>query len=233
MRFSRTFNFFALTCLFLVGCAPIWFWIPKQYPITAVRVVGLHPHVTEAQLVEGISPYLTGGFFGMDVQALQKGLLEWPWLRTVSVRRVWPSTVVLSLSEHQPVARWNTEGVLDEEGAFIEAPLTQEEAALPLLEGPLVQHDWVWAQYERFNGLLAPLGLHIQQLSLAPWGSWRLVLDNGIEVILGKAEVEARLKNFLAAYRKLGSKQDRIASIDLRYTSGCAVGWKAKQEKLK
>lgn len=66
------------------------------------------------------------------------------------------------------------------------------------------------------------------RLELAQRGSWRFRLDNGMQVILGTHEKKQRLHRFVKAYNQsLKKDQASIAYVDMRYTTGMAVGWKA------
>ena len=72
------------------------------------------------------------------------------------------------------------------------------------------------------------MGLTIQELDLSTNGSWKILLDNGIAVILGKTGLSERMTRFMLAYQhSLQAQSQQIAYIDLRYTNGFAIGWKA------
>jgi cell division protein FtsQ len=53
-----------------------------------------------------------------------------------------------------------------------------------------------------------------------------MILENNLKIVLGTRAVLPRLRSFVRAYDKLISQRpNEIAYIDLRYTSGMAVGW--------
>lgn len=222
---ERKHGVFALGFLFLLGCVAIWYWVPQRYPVQSVQVVGLHEHTSKEQLLQMVSPYLKGGFFRIDVRGLRAHLLEWPWLSQVSVRRIWPATVRIELKEYEPVARWNDTAVTDASGHLIFAPLTEGERTLPLLEGPGAQWVPMWENYARIREIVQKMDRQIVRLSLTPWGSWRVVLDDGMEMIVGKTDIEARLLRFVNVFPYFKAQEAKIAVVDLRYTGGFAVTW--------
>ena len=222
---ERKHGLFTLGFLFLLGCVAIWVWVPGRYPVQSVQVVGSHEHTSREQLLQMVTPYLKRGFFRVDVRDLRQHLLEWPWLSHVSVRRVWPETVRIELREYEPIARWNNTAVVDEKGHLIFAPLTEAEKHLPLLEGPQAQWVSVWEHYRPIQKEVHKIGREVSQLSLAPWGSWRIVLDNQLEIIVGKTDIEARLARFVDVFPFFEAQQANMAVVDLRYTGGFAVGW--------
>jgi cell division protein FtsQ len=95
--------------------------------------------------------------------------------------------------------------------------------------------------YRRHQAALAPLGMSISELRLTPRRSWRMRLDNGMQLALGRLQPDERLARFVALYPRLflasaaGSAQtatDKAAAaaapitpvtVDLRYSDGFAV----------
>ena len=58
-------------------------------------------------------------------------------------------------------------------------------------------------------------------------GSWRIKLENGIVLKIGREHQAKRLKRFMVAYdQSLNEVLDKISVVDLRYTNGFAVKWK-------
>ena len=219
----------AIGLLFLVGCVAIWRWIPSQYPIVSVQLVGEHPHVSQQHISAVVKPYTTAGFLGVNVHSLQANLLKSdPWFQSVEVWRIWPARLLIELHEYKPSVRWNQQKIITKAGILIDAVPTERENALPLLEGPSDRWEEIWSQYQEIQTLFNPKKLKIVELSLAPWGSWRLVLDNGVQVILGRTDIHARVLRFVEASDYLEKKYPPVAYVDLRYANGFAVGWRKK-----
>jgi len=59
---------------------------------------------------------------------------------------------------------------------------------------------------------------------VSPRRAWRLKTDSGLEIALGRKDVEARLKRFAAQYQKISERLGAVpAYVDLRYADGFAV----------
>jgi cell division protein FtsQ len=59
-------------------------------------------------------------------------------------------------------------------------------------------------------------------------GSWSATLQSGVVLRLGTGDILKKMRGFSRMYRaELSAQMDRIAYIDLRYSNGLAVGWKA------
>ena len=80
--------------------------------------------------------------------------------------------------------------------------------------------------------MLAPLGLNVTRLQLSERRAWRMTLNDGLELRLGRDGVERRLQRFVEVYPGVLKQQlARIAAVDLRYTNGFAVQWKPDASK--
>lgn len=200
---------------------------PRTMPIRNVKIHGNYPHVDKIAIQKTILPFLKSGLVNVDLEGLNKALQDLPWVDSVSVTRSWPDKLVVNIIEHSPVAQWNAAGLLDTNG-IIFSPNNSVTEILPILNGPEGQQVSVWQRYQRLNAQLAPLGLKVAQLYLSARQAWNVKLSNGIKIILGRANPELRLQRLVASYPQMvGSHGDDIEYIDMRYTSGMAVKWKA------
>ena len=179
---------------------------------------------------------LTGrGFFNTDVRAVRTAVEAHPWVRRASVKRVWPRTLVVEVTERAPVARWGHELRLMTASAEVFAPVgikplasvppwLDETGALPMLSGPDEFRAMVLQQYQALSRLLEPTGMTLTALSLSPRGSWRLELNHYVVVSAGREDVLNRVRRFTDLYISLPSSESiRIATADLRYPNGIAV----------
>ena len=112
---------------------------------------------------------------------------------------------------------------------------------LPRLSGPEDSSAEVVAAFRRYQAALAPLGMTISELRLSPRRAWRLQLDNGMTLALGREQTDARLARFVALYPRLFGAQPATqnvaaaapgaaptapitpVTVDLRYSDGFAV----------
>lgn len=230
-RLSWQKIYWSLGCLTVVGVIAFgsWFFQANRFPISAVKVVGERQYVSSTTLHNVIFPHIQSGFFSVNVSNLQQQLLLLPWVKKVDVRKVWPGQLVVRISEHKPAAIWNQLFILSFAGEIISPPRKDiDMLALPKFIGPQSKQTEVWQQYLSMEAEISSLHLHILSLELAERGAWQLTLSNGIKVILGTQDISERFKRFVVAYKKEFSRNpDKISYVDLRYTSGMAVGWKS------
>lgn len=192
-------------------------------------VEGRLHHVSVGAVREAVAKQLKGqGFFRVDLDRMQNMVEAMPWVARANVRRSWPHTLVVGVVEQVPVATWDGVGLLNADGKVFVAQAHAIPAALPQLVGPDGASGRVLQTFTEMSAVLENDGLQIRKLTLNPRGGWRLLLDDGIEVRLGRDDMSARLARFARiVVQALNRKLDEINYVDMRYTNGFAVGWKA------
>mgnify|MGYP006203396805 FL=1 len=147
--------------------------------------------------------------------------------------RRWPDGIRIHVREKQPVARWGQVGLISSRGELFAPGAAGGMEGLPVLFGPATKSVHVMEQYRAMNTILRGLGMTIVELELTERMSWFLRLDNGIRLVIDQVDTIEKLQRFAYLYeRQLKPDVDNIASIDLRYRNGVAVGWK-EQKNLK
>ncbi len=198
-------------------------WVLAQ-PIFALRSVDVAApvvHVTQAQVKLVTDRHVRGNFFSVDLEQLRSAFEKLPWVREARVARRWPDTLVVSFSEHVPLARWNDAALLNQQGEVFAAAL---DAPLPHLRGPENSNGEVAHTYLAYQQQLTTVSRKIDELQLSPRRAWRLRLDDGTEIMLGRTEPAARLARFIALYPKLFANPAQApVYVDLRYADGFAV----------
>lgn len=200
---------------------------PILFPIRTVKIVGSNTHIDQTTLRTTILPFVQNGILLLDTANLQDQLQRLPWVYSAAVSRVWPDTLVISLQEQQAIARYNNSALLNVQGELFTLGSTPIPTNLPLFIAPLGQQNLVLQNYQRMLAILTPLALNIAVLNLDVRQSWRLQLNNGIVLLLGKTEPLKRLQSFVTAYPQIvGAKSALVNYIDLRYPQGMAIGYK-------
>jgi cell division protein FtsQ len=207
-------------------------WIMAQpwFALHSIEVKTPVAHVTEAQIRLVAERQVRGTFFTVDLEHVRNSLEKLPWVREARVERRWPDTLVVSLTEHVPFARWNDDALVSETGEVFGAAVSTK---LPRLIGPEGSSAEVVAAYRRYQASLAPLGMTIEELRLSPRRAWRISLDTGMQLALGRMQTDARLARFVSLYPRLfpsSTKDGQAAAVtpaplmaDLRYSDGFAL----------
>ncbi len=199
-------------------------------PLQAVSLQRAPAHVSTAQIEDAARRAVTGNFLTTDIKRAKVVFEQLPWVRSASVRRVWPGFIEVELEEHQAVARWggadNTPSrMVNTHGELFDA---EHDASLPLLVGPDEHAGTMLARFAEWTRTLSPLQRHIQKLAMTRREAWQLLLDDGSRIELGREDekhpLTSRLKRYVttqpAAQREGAS---RIFYADLRYPNGYAI----------
>lgn len=191
------------------------------FPLREVRVTNAVALVSREQVEALIRREIRGNFFTLDLAATRVAFAKLAWVRNVSMRRRWPDRLEVTLEEHVPLARWGNLALVNNHGEVFNAAY---DGDLPLFVGPPEAAREIAMQYEFFRRTLAAIGKAPAQVQVTPRRAWRVRLEGGLTLELGREQVEARLARFVAAYgRTLGRLDRRIDFVDLRYANGFAV----------
>jgi cell division protein FtsQ len=196
-------------------------------PIASITIEGPFQRVTALQIEEAISEELGAGFFTADLEAIRSRIVDLAWIDAASVARRWPGTIAIAVTEQVPAATWGERGLLNTRGELFVDDARHLPAELPRLNGPDDQSSIVARRYLDMREQLIPSGLDLREVDLDPRGAWRMILSNGIEIRLGRRDVDARARLFLdVAADIISSRESEIDFIDMRYSNGFTIGWK-------
>lgn len=207
-----------------------WLLSRPFFQLKTLTVISAPEELGAEQIEYAARTSVTGNFFTVDLDAVRQRMGELPWVYQAEVRRLWPDTLEVRLHPQTAVAYWTSlEGgavqLLNPRGEAFDAVST---APLPALLGPQGMERQLLTQHHAFSATLAPLGAHLVDLSLSARGAWRLKLDNGMVILLGrdqnKASLAQRLGDFVEAWPKVTrNKIVQIDIADLRYQNGFAL----------
>ncbi len=218
--------------------------IPTVLPVEEVRVIGELRFINNDDIQVIVSNGINGGYFTVDLNNLRDQLIQQPWIKDVSLRRRWPASLDVFISEQKPVAYWNSDGYINESGEVFKPAEVVRKLNLPVLNGPEGHHNNVWKFMNVLYQEMALLEFEVVRLDLDERRSWQLVVaeqdevkDPGaevsmIDVKLGRFETEKRLQRFVRILPSLTTEQGlgnsmltdkNIKVIDMRYPNGFAV----------
>jgi len=202
-------------------------WIgAERWPLRTLRVTEGLERVDVARLRQVVAPHAASGFFAIRLDQVQADVARLPWVERVEVRKLWPDVLEVRISEHRPFARWGADRLLSEQGRLFPVEGIEVPEGLPELDGPDARVADVVALYNQAREMFVPGGLSVRRLVLDRRDSWSLVLDNGIEVTIGKQEARLRLQRFARVLPQLLARSAQVLRrADLRYTNGFALEW--------
>lgn len=196
--------------------------------VRRIAISGSLENIDAAQIESRIAPEVGSGFLLADLDAIRRRLEAMPWVHVAQVRRHWPDTIGIHITEQQPVARWGRAGYLNHEGQYFPTADADDSAGLPLLEGPEGSAPELMRRYLRLESMLSPLGLEIARLSADELEQLTVVFDNGVSLSLGNHAFAPRLQRFAVLWER-ELRDHAIEHIDMRYEHGAAVREKETQ----
>lgn len=155
----------------------------------------------------------------IDPAEARAALKALPWVEGVRIAKVYPSKLVVELSERSPFAVWQTGralSVIERDGTVIGGYAADPRlAALPFLvgKGAAEAGAGIVATLSRYSEVAERVRAHIR----VGQRRWDLRLDNGITVRLPEAGVERALDRLIAMQADLGLFERDLAAIDLRF----------------
>ena len=196
-------------------------------PIQSITIDGPFQRVSALQIEEAISHELEAGFLSANLSEIQQQIVSLPWIDQASVGRRWPGKLEISVSEQIPAACWGERGLLNIRGELFVINARHVPAELPRLSGPDGHSSEVAQMYLNIRERLIPLGLDLRSVNLDARGAWQLTLQDGIDIRLGRRNVDERADLFLAVVANMvSSREGDIDFVDMRFNNGFTIGWK-------
>ena len=226
----------------------VWSYLKSSYidnPNYQLRIVKLSPNtvMNEADVVEIGQIPLNTSIFGVEVADVEQRLLARPEVISAVVRREFPATISIELTERVPFAwvecpskqmeaRSRTRGYLiDRHAQLYACPPMQYDAAmvLPVIEvsaedaESLVPGKVIETKAMRRSIQLLEIAEKASDGKLPwidrvqPFTVWAMKVwtRDGIEAVFGLEEHERQMEDLLIAMRHAASKGMQIASINL------------------
>lgn len=195
--------------------------------IMRVEIQGQFVGETRNGLERHAAPWLGRSFFTTDLAEIKRAFEARPWVDSAAVHREWPDRLVVEVREHRPLAYWNDRQLISRTGEVFTVGNRDVAGALPYLRGPEGREREVIDTARAMANQLDAHGLGFAGITLEERGAWVITLANGIDVSLGRDQVEQRFERFLAVYNtRIADRADQVETIDARYTNGIAVRWK-------
>lgn len=196
---------------------------PGFLPVKKVRVQGAFINLT-TDMVLSKAGTIQGGYFNIDVNSVKQNIESLAWVDQAYVRRVWPDTLLITVTEQQALAAWQHRALLNIRGELFYPEQAGFPTDLPQLNGPAGTHGQLLEHYQTMVPMLAETGLNLQEMDMDARRSLTLHFANGLTLLLGREEYYTRLKRFLRVYTKvLHAQMSDLQRVDMRYTNGFTV----------
>jgi len=204
--------------------------------ITFYGCVHQDPH----RLEDAIRGDFPKNLLRIDLQALRDRLEREPWIKSVEIRRILPSELVIHVHERSPTVILEMNGELmlaDDEGLLLDKyDPKYGKLDMPIFKGIVGSSPEEYALHQDENADRVKVGLNmlkeleagssmftrdISEVDLSDRSNIRILLiDDTAELYLGDKDFLKRFSKFkanLPEYKDLKSQYKDIASVDLRY----------------
>ncbi|MFB1015432.1 MAG: cell division protein FtsQ [Alteromonadaceae bacterium] len=205
-------------------------------PVTSLVITGEMPFTVREDILMVVESIDLSNFFQVNVNDVQHQISQLPWIYSVSVRKKWPNELKIYVVDQLPVAQWNGDFLINNEGKAFQADLSRIKSKLPQFYGPEGTEVLALENFTNLNRLLEYSELSIDELVLSERFAWQLTLSDGVLLNLGREDRVKRIQRFMDVYPIIKKKKEdnqQVNYIDLRYDTGIAVGWKTIEAKLR
>lgn len=190
--------------------------IERGLVVREVLVSGRH-ETSRAKLLNAVGLVRGAPILDYDVAQARTRIEKLSWVRTASVRRVLPDTVVVEVVERRPLALWQKDGVfklIDHDGAVIADKNVGRFADLLVVVG-----DGAPLQTASLMEVLDSQPILKERVKAAVWVGdrrWNVRFDNGIDVRMPEGDTAGawmRLAEYERTHRVLARD---VRVLDMR-----------------
>ncbi len=184
---------------------------------------------------QAVESELDGSFFSQDLERIKAAVERLTWVKSVTVTRLWPNSVDVTVTRLEPVARWEDGRLVSEQGV-VYVPLVEEAEktkALPLIVADTTMFAPDAVKFlPKFEVIAQKANAHVHAIAVTYRGSWAVTLAMPkaatLRVELGRATASDvifdRLSLVLENYARVCETMTSCPSfIDARYENAFAV----------
>jgi len=212
-----------------------WLWFGPALAIGSVKVVGVH-HMTGVQVARAARLINGGSILSVDGEADRQLLLDQTWVRTATVVPQLPGTVLIEISEGQPIAAYHAGSSAQvfylSDQAVVLGPAAST-LGLVAIQGPsgpdpsegnrALDSQLLTALVNIQRDLPVLIGQQVSSFVVDSCGDLTLVSKRGWKVYFGRVltpEEFASLRDKLAALKAISGKGNvNYNSVDLEYVN--------------
>ena len=225
--------------LFVLLCASLLYyvyahgqdWLERldSKPISSFALIGTPRFTTDADIRDSIFKMdELKGFFAQDVNQVREQIETLPWIKNVVVKKIWPDKLSIWVAEYTPVAIWNKNNFLSDEGVIFQLPMSKlRNNDLPRLAGPDYQSATVLSLWHQIYRELKSNTMVLKGLTVDERGAWEIIVDDEITLKLGRgSDWKQKIDRFVTIYPQIEvPEHKKIDYVDLRYKVGAAVSF--------
>jgi cell division protein FtsQ len=182
----------------------------------------------EGEILAKIYPLLKESIFRTDMGKVKEAITSHPLIKEVRVKRVFPFSLLIDVTERVPSALWINAGgevrLLDEEGRSYRDLAKGDGKGLFLINAPgKSEAGSVFREVKTWDNQGIIKRDAISEIVYREGNMTLFSLDDGVEIVLGKEDQRERLKRALAVLEDARKRGLLIRCIDARFDRGAIV----------
>ena len=205
------------------------------FDLSGIVVTGDSKYQAVNNIREEILPDLAGNAVDINLKEVKTAFENLPWVKTATVKRVYPSRISVDLKEYTAIGVWGAHEdlkMINVHGEIFDVGAEWFDAfkKYPKLVGKDEESVTVVNMYQKLKNMFLPMNAAISEIKLSPRGNWSVSLTNGTHLELGRGnedQILAYTKIAIQTAQKVAEKYSKnlqdIKYFDLRYQGGYAV----------
>lgn len=224
-RHTRVWLGLSLTLLLIVGGTVAWQLLHSSYlEVQSVQISGMR-RVDRAAVLQAAG-VLGQPIYAVSPAQVQASIEKLALVHTASVRRIWPHTVRIAITERQPWGTWEIGGVnylVDRNGLVLDvvsAPahfaIYELDGAAGLQPGDRVDADAIAAAQRVIEELPNVVSQRVDKVEYSSESGLEILTNTGVRARLGDSQgLDYKLAVWQAVTAKAGAAG--VHTIDLRF----------------
>ena len=216
--------------LCLLSVLTVTYFFSKDEPLFSLKNIRIKgaAQLTYGEIMRRAYPFLKESIFKTQVDKVKEAVLAHPFVKEVSIKRLYPFSLVIEVKEKVASALWVSPTgdvqVLDETGTPFRALSKEDTRHLFVIQAK----DQAAARsvFNLVSAWMADKSLKRDSISevIDTDGSITLVyVGDGVAIILGKEDQRARLKRATAVLEDVRKRGLFIRCIDARFDKGAII----------
>ena len=196
----------------VVSAATAW----AGFAIENVRITG-QSETSEVDVLDRLAIGPFPSLLTLDIEAARERIEALPWVKHVTLKKLFPDTVEIAIVEREPYALWQHGGdvsLIDDGGKVIADRFSERYATLPRVVGRGAAEKAT--AYTALIAEFPAIARRARAGVLVSERRWTVVLDNGIQLVLPADDPEGALATIVALDRDHSVLSREIAALDLR-----------------
>lgn len=184
------------------------------------------------EILKTLNVYIDDPILSIDLSTKKQTLEQLPWIRTATIERHMPDTLIVHLTERHPSALWQQEGthqLIDEQGDIIPITNIHEFNDLVIITG-----DKVRPHLSDILNLIAAEPVLKTRVIGASWVGdrrWDVFLNNKIKIMLPEKDVGLAWAKLAQLQTEQKILERNIKMIDLRLSDRLIIRKAAEPKK--